>query len=109
MRREDALDVEPVAQLQDHDEAAAEHVDIHAVYAGAAQAVDDLGPHAAMMFPVRRDGGRVVAKVHGQHVSAHTSPAEYYTLPVKSKHLHAFRRRAVLGSPPEAADQDRIS
>src|SRR5207302_8148514 len=94
MPREDAADVEPVVQLQNHDEAAAEHVDVHAAHARAAQAVDHLGPDAAMIFAVGRDGGRVVAEVHGQHVSAHGgSPVvKYYTLPVKSKVFEPFER-----------------
>src|SRR5207245_8307877 len=96
MSREDAADVEPVVQFQNHDETTAEHVDVHAVHAGAAQAVDHHGPDAAMMFPVRLDGVQVVSQIHGQHVSAHGSPVvKYYTLPVKSKHSRVFRRRDV--------------
>ena len=71
MRRKHAAEVEPVVQLEDHDEAAAEHEDFHAVHARLAQALDDLGPHAPMVLAVGGNRRRVVAQIEGQDVASH--------------------------------------
>lgn len=63
--------IESIAELEDHHEAAAVDVNVHAADAGTPKAVEDFGPDAAVVLAVGGNGGGVVSKVHREDVAAH--------------------------------------
>src|SRR2546428_3658343 len=86
VRGERAREVEAALQLDDHDETAAEQVDVETLDAGTAQALDDLGPHVTMMLAVGRDGRGIVHEIRRQYMSIRhttsTPPSIGYACPV---------------------------
>ena len=69
--REHLFHVQAVVQLEDHDQTAAAHVDVHRSHAGFPQAFEHLGPHTLVIVAVGGDGGGVVAEIDRQDVASH--------------------------------------
>ena len=70
-RGEAAPEVEVVARVHHHGEAAAQRVDVHGAHPDAAQALLDLRPHRAVVGPVLLHRARVVLEVQGEDVPFH--------------------------------------
>lgn len=77
MRRKHARDIEAVVEVHDHDQRATKQVNVHLTNPGAAQALDDFRPHAAVMLAVRRNRRRIVSEVHRQDVAVHAQSTTF--------------------------------
>ena len=74
MTFEHASDVESFLEVENHDEAPIEEVDIQAPDTGIREARRHFRPDLGMILPVGRDDARGVAQFEGEHVAIHGCP-----------------------------------